>query len=78
MLLSGVRTRGFVFRLDATWTSGRVKLRCHRFGYEVPNGELASIARAEGARPLLEVHLCVGDLQTTASQEAAIAKVNDE
>lgn len=79
MLLSHVRTRGYVHHLDASRTYiGAVKLRCHRYGFEVPVAELSSIAMSEGTRPVLQVHLCVGALATKAEQDAAIQKAQKE
>jgi hypothetical protein len=77
MLLSSVRTRGFVHHLDAfSGRNGQIKLRCHRYGFDVPAAELASIARAEQNRPLLEVHLCIGNLATPEERQKAITQVN--
>jgi hypothetical protein len=79
LLLSNVRTRGFVQHLDASKTFiGLIKLRCHQYGFEVPAAELAAIAAAEGERTILQVHLCYGSLTTKEDQEAAIRKVKDK
>jgi hypothetical protein len=79
LLLSNVRTRGFVQHLDASKTFiGLIKLRCHQYGFEVPAAELAAIAAAEGERTILQAHLCYGGLTTKEDQEAAIRKVKDK